>query len=207
MDKKSFILYCDYKQHIDMLDRDGKADLLEYIFDYVNGEDVKPEGNASFVFSFVKAQLDRDDDKYNKFKEKQKVNGAKGGRPKKTQDKPNNPSLNSVTQKSLTDTVTVNDTVNDNVNNQEIKTLSHQDLEPREDDRVPLSKWGSTWVLFEKGCPDDFINICKSSYPDKNQAKEALKTFYDQNMVRRSMFAAWKWNDILIKNITKQKRK
>lgn len=93
-------------------------------------------------------------------------------------------------------------------NNKKEEGINFQDIKHREvDDRVPLSKWGNNWIEFEKNCPEDFINICKSSYADKNQAKQSLKIFFDDNMVINSRFPEWKWNDILIKNITKQKRK
>lgn len=165
MDKKSFILYCDYKQHIDMLDRDGKADLLEYIFNYVAGEEVEPVGNASFVFSFIKAQLDRDEEKYNKFKEKQRINGSKGGRPKEPNAKPKNPVVKSETQKSLTDTVTVNDTVNDIK-----KSIT----------KVIPKKVGSRFS-FEKHVNDEWAVEASRLKPDftKQDIQEQMETFTD----------------------------
>lgn len=79
------------------------------------------------------------------------------------------------------------------------------------DDRIPVDKWGKTWKEFEVNCPEEFRNTAKTIFPDQSfdwfEAREALKSFYEQNRVSRSLFPEWKWRDILIKNLNKQKRK
>ena len=65
MDKASFVLYTDYKQHIDLLSLEEKGLLLESIFCYVNGQELPPlSGMAKMAFSFIKSGLDRDAEKY-----------------------------------------------------------------------------------------------------------------------------------------------
>jgi hypothetical protein len=62
--------------------------------------DEHPESDdllLTIAFESIKTQLKRDLKKYEKYIEKQKVNGALGGRPRKTQD---NPEVNSETQKT-----------------------------------------------------------------------------------------------------------
>lgn len=86
MTKKSFILYCDTYEHIKCLPLDEKGRLLDAIFNYSLHNEVEIDGMAGMAFSFIKAQMERDGQKYDKFLDKQKENGAKGGRPKGTVD-------------------------------------------------------------------------------------------------------------------------
>jgi hypothetical protein len=57
-------------------------------------------GQEKLVFAMLKAQIDRDAANYQEFTDKQRENGKKGGRPKKTQENPKNPMVFSKTQKS-----------------------------------------------------------------------------------------------------------
>lgn len=114
--KKSFILYCDYQQHINLLTLEEKGMLLECIFEYSNtGEMIEVSGTVRMAFSFIKSQLDRDREKYAEKCSVNKENGAKGGRPPKPKetetnpDKPNGFSNNrSKAKKPDNDTVTEN---------------------------------------------------------------------------------------------------
>ena len=139
MTKKSFILYHDTYTNIKGLPLEDKGKLLDAIFNYANNDPVNIDGIAGMAFSFIKSQMDRDKDKYDVFVEKQRVNGSKGGRPKKnteTQNNPNNPTLFennpnnptviSETQKRLNDTVNVTET--DNVNAKYIYTSSFEEF-------------------------------------------------------------------------------
>jgi len=111
--QKSFILYNDTYEHIKSLSLADKGKLLDAIFNHANNNAIEVDGVVAMAFSFIKSQMDRDADKYNKFIEKQRANGLRGGRPKDSQSKPKNPPLNRDSQKSLTDTDTDTDTVND----------------------------------------------------------------------------------------------
>jgi hypothetical protein len=111
--KKSFILYADLIHTIKKMPQDKAGILFLTILEYVN--DLNPIVDDILVdlcFEPIKQQLKRDLATWDKFKEKQSLNGKKGGRPKiseQTQPKPKNPSLFSESQKSLNVTVTVND--------------------------------------------------------------------------------------------------
>ena len=62
---KSFVLYADYKEHIDMLTVNEKADLLDAIFAHVCGtEEPILEGMAKMAFSFIRNEIDRNAEKY-----------------------------------------------------------------------------------------------------------------------------------------------
>ena len=68
MPKNSFVLYLDYKTHFDLIQDDGDfRRLIEAIFAYCEDgsepSDISPV--ARMAFSFVRANLDRDNGKYN----------------------------------------------------------------------------------------------------------------------------------------------
>jgi hypothetical protein len=113
--KKSFILYADLIHTIKKMPQDKAGLLFLTILEYVN--DLNPQVDDIIVdlcFEPIKQQLKRDLITWDKFKEKQSLNGKKGGRPKQIEDnqiKPKNPSLFQETQKSLNVNVTVNDNV------------------------------------------------------------------------------------------------
>lgn len=83
-DKKAFYLYNDYVKHFDFMSDEDAGKLIKTILHYVNGMEVgKLDGVAEIAFSFIQCQLDRDRDKYQEICERNRVNGKKGGRPKK----------------------------------------------------------------------------------------------------------------------------
>lgn len=123
-DKKSFILYCDQIHSFENLDDDEAGRLIKHIFRYVN--DMNPEITdkiTKIAFEPIKHQLKRDLVKWDSFRQKQSLNGSKGGRPKKDLDNlankenPKNPSLILESQKSLNVNVNDNVTVNESVCN------------------------------------------------------------------------------------------
>lgn len=82
--RKSFIMYSDYKQHIDLLSDEEKGKLFSALFDYIEtGEAPLLPPMATMAFSFMKLQLDRDWEKYMIAVETRRENGKLGGRPKK----------------------------------------------------------------------------------------------------------------------------
>ena len=111
--KKSFILYCDIMHTIEHLTDETAGKLFKHILNYVNDKDpVTDDLTIKIAFEPIKQQLKRDLVKYEKFVEKQVINGKLGGRPK-------NPNVSKKTQKTQTflekpkKAVNVND--NDNV--------------------------------------------------------------------------------------------
>lgn len=88
MDKNSFLFYLDYEEHLELLTDEQIGQLIKAMIKYEKTGDV-PElnGMLKMAFSFIKTQLDKDREKYNQRCEKNKENGAKGGRPKKQKSK------------------------------------------------------------------------------------------------------------------------
>jgi len=126
--KKSFILYSDLIHTFSYLTNEDAGAVFKWILDYVNEKDPSPlEGLLQAVAEPIKQQLNRDLAKYDKYIDKQKANGAKGGRPRKSKEKPNKPKplLNNPSEPKKADNVNdnVNDTVNVNVIEKEKKSL------------------------------------------------------------------------------------
>ena len=88
MDKNSFLIYLDYEEQFDLLTDEQIGQLMRAIMKYEKTKEIPQlDGMLKMAFSFIKTQLDRDREKYEKKCERNKENGAKGGRPKKQEDK------------------------------------------------------------------------------------------------------------------------
>lgn len=84
MDKNSFLIYLDYEEQFNLLTDEQIGQLMRAIMFYEKtGKLSELEGTVKMAFSFIKTQLDRDRQKYQAKCEKNRENGAKGGRPKK----------------------------------------------------------------------------------------------------------------------------
>ena len=84
MDKNSFLMYLDYEEQFNLLTDEQIGQLMRAIIKYEkSGEIPELDGMLKMAFSFIKTQLDRDREKYNKKCEKNKENGKRGGRPRK----------------------------------------------------------------------------------------------------------------------------
>lgn len=133
--RQSFVLYTNYYEILKDLSDEDFGKLSKAIYQYVLGLEYELTPAITIAFKFIKNQLDIDNNKYDKIKERNKSNGEKGGRPK-TQKNPKNPlgylgysenpaetlgySENPIksleTQKKHNDNDNDNDNVNDNVN-------------------------------------------------------------------------------------------
>lgn len=105
----------------------------------------------------------------------------------------------------------IDDNLVDKKNIKKSSVITVDELDTREkDDRVPITRWGKTWEEFQVECPQEFKNTAKVMFPNPDSqyadARDALNFFYEQNKTSRSMFPEWKWADILIKNLNKQKK-
>lgn len=84
-EKKSFILYLDYKTHFDLLTNEQKGVLINALFEFAeNGELQQFEDKVvEMAFSFISIQMKRDKEKYDEVCERRREAGKLGGRPKK----------------------------------------------------------------------------------------------------------------------------
>ena len=120
-DKKRFILYMDQRGIFDKLSNEQAGKLIKHIFSYCADENPEEEFIIDIAFESIKQTLKRDLKKYNVFVDKQRINGAKGGRPKKEKEtqktqpffqKPKKPD-------------SVSDSVSDSVNESIYRSFAH----------------------------------------------------------------------------------
>ena len=136
--KMSFILYTDLLSVIKKIvlkDREDKTnnggELFLHILEYVNDNEPIPINFiVDMVFEPIKTTLKRDLKKFEFYIEKQRENGAKGGRPKKaTETQITQPFLSEPKKAdSVTDSVSVSDTVSESVNEKSISNSSFKEI-------------------------------------------------------------------------------
>ena len=119
MSKKSFILHLDSLDVIDELNDQQIAELFKAIIDYQKTGKTNLKGLMKVVFIPFKNQFLRDQNKYESKCETNKINGSKGGRPKKSKDNPDKPKitqrLNNKPKKAYNDSDSDSDSKNDSV--------------------------------------------------------------------------------------------
>ena len=92
MGKESFIIYKSFYEPLKMLTDEQLGRLFRAIFEYQINNKEEVEDDIKMAFEFFKNQFRIDEKKYNVIVERNKRNGAKGGRPLKNKDKnPKNP--------------------------------------------------------------------------------------------------------------------
>lgn len=98
-EKRSFVLYYDYREHLQILTDEERGKLLMALMDYgMTGEPPKLKGAALMAFSFITSQMDRDAERYAEKCKKRSEAGKQGGRPRKakaTEDATGKPSKES----------------------------------------------------------------------------------------------------------------
>lgn len=109
-DKKSFIAYCDWIEVFEELTDEQAGKLIKHLLSYVNDKDPKTEDQiVKIAFISLKQTLKRDLQKYDKYIQKQTVNGSKGGRPPKPKEP--KPFYGNPKEPKKADSVSVNDSV------------------------------------------------------------------------------------------------
>lgn len=79
MDKNSFLIYLDYQEQFELLTDEQAGQLIKAIIKYEKtGEIAKLDGMTKMAFSFIKQQLDRDNEKWKEEKQKRSEAGKKG---------------------------------------------------------------------------------------------------------------------------------
>ncbi len=119
-DKKSFILYTDQSGVFKQLPDEIAGKLIKHIFAYVNDENpICDDLIINIAFEPIKQSLKRDLKRYEEYIEKQSLNGAKGGRPKKATETQETQAFFEKPKKadSVSDSVNVNDNESDIINN------------------------------------------------------------------------------------------
>jgi uncharacterized protein DUF6291 len=88
--KNSFLMFNDYQKHFELLESDKKVkELLFAIFDYnQTGTTKQLDGMVKMAFSFIKTELDRQQQKYISICNRNELNGKNPKRAKASQGKP-----------------------------------------------------------------------------------------------------------------------
>ena len=84
MKKRGFVMYPDYEEQIEMLEAEQAKAVFIAILRYAAGKEL-PEMDlpARLVYTSIRQQIDRDNEKYEKTCEVRREAGRKGGRPPK----------------------------------------------------------------------------------------------------------------------------
>lgn len=78
--KKSFIIYNDYAVHFQLLTNAEIGQLIRAMVNYSQtGEIERLSGALEMAFSFIRLQMDRDREKWEKTKKRRSEAGKKGG--------------------------------------------------------------------------------------------------------------------------------
>ena len=167
-EKRSFVLYYDYRKHLALLTDAERGKLLMSLLDYAeHGTTPELDGAVLMAFSFIAGQMDRDTEKYEETCRKRREAGKQGGRPlkdaeqteangfseKQTKAKKANGFFEKQTKakKPDNDTDTDNDTDNDNDNDIIIPPISPKvetdaDAKPDAQER----RFDEFWDLYPK---------------------------------------------------------
>ena len=129
-DKKSFILYTDQSGVFNQLPDEIAGKLIKHIFAYVNDENpISEDLIINIAFEPIKQSLKRDLKRYEEYVDKQSVNGAKGGRPKKANETQITQPFFDKPKKADSVSVSDSDSVNDNVNKRKRKVFIKPTIE------------------------------------------------------------------------------
>lgn len=91
-DKNKILVYKDWKSTFDKLSDEEAGRLIKHFFNYVNDENPEaPDRITELIFEPIKQTLKRDLKKWEQTADRNRENGAKGGRPSKTKETQNNP--------------------------------------------------------------------------------------------------------------------
>ena len=108
MSKKSFVLYNDLREIVDLMPDDMAGKLFKMMLAYVNGDSVETDDiTLRVAFKPIQLQLERDAGKYATYLQKQRDNGKRGGRPKKAEESQKTQPFLEKPKKADNDNVTV----------------------------------------------------------------------------------------------------
>ena len=91
MNKKSFVIYCDIRDQLELLTDEQVGVLIRSVVKYASNEEElsSNDGMVKLLFSVIKKQIDRDTEKYKTVCERRREAGSKGGKQKVANAKQN----------------------------------------------------------------------------------------------------------------------
>lgn len=92
MERDTIVFHLDWCEAISALQDDGRLKVYEAVFGYAfHGTEPKLTPVENMAFTFIRKQLDRECGKRDTIIERNRINGRKGGRPKKNPENPKEP--------------------------------------------------------------------------------------------------------------------
>ena len=149
-------LFTDFSATVDLLSDAEAGRLIKAVLHYANGQEVPLPGQERLIFAMLKTQIDRDAASYQRYCDKQRENGSKGGRPKKpteTQENPNNPVVFAETQESQD-------------KDKDKEEEKEKEKEKDKDERIARAK--AKLAMFERFW---------AAYPRKTAKQDAIRAF------------------------------
>jgi len=171
-DKKSVLIYCDLIHTVEHLPDELAGRLFKHLLEYVNDRDPQTDDvMLKIAFEPIKQQLKRDLQKYNNIVERNRANGAKGGRPKNP-NKPTGLSGNPKKPKKP-DTDTDTDTDNDNVND----IVKEKETKEQRANKFALRV--NAFLQYDKKMREEFISYWTESNEKGKKLRFELQKVFD----------------------------
>ena len=177
--KKSFLLYCDLIHTVNQLPDDKAGLLLKHILSYVNDENPQTDDIIiKIAFEPLKQQLKRDLIKFEAVCDRNKTNGALGGRPKNNPTEPKKPSglIDNPTEPKKPDSDNDND-------NDIIKESIDFDALVKIINRIG----NRNFTTISKSVKDKYRKLLTEGYT-KEQVVKAIKNAYADDFHKESNF-------------------
>ena len=187
--KNSFVIYTDYMEQVELLTMEQRGILFTSIMAYASEKELPDmDGMTKMAFSFIKATMDRDMEKYRQTVEKRKEAGKLGGRPKangfsEKQDKAKKANGFSEKQDKAKkpDNDSVNDNDNVNVNDKKTYTCAFEalwDAYPRKKEKAMAYK--QYLARLNNGFSEDELMTAVKRY-----AEECRKNKTEQRYIKQ----------------------
>ena len=153
MKQMSFVcLYLDYLENFRLLSDAAVGKLVRAMLQYaITGEDTQLTGKAGVLWPTLRSQMDRDAEKYRERCETNRINAAKGGRPRKNQsviletegffEKPKKPNEKENEKENINENININENKNDK-DKENVKEKDRTKEKEKEKEKDP---WEDSW--------------------------------------------------------------
>ena len=183
MNKKSFVIYCDIGDQLELLTDEQVGVLFRSVVKYASNEEElsSNDGMVKLLFSVIKKQIDRDTEKYKTVCERRREAGSKGGKQKVANAKQNlanvaNASNCNQNLANVADNDNDSDNVNDNDNVSTEVDIKENTIVSKKDD-LSLSSPSEEFIKFnqwlDKHCP--FVLKVKTQMTEPEYQKLLVK--------------------------------
>lgn len=186
MNKKSFVIYCDIGDQLELLTDEQVGVLFRSVVKYASNEEElsSNDGMVKLLFSVIKKQINRDTEKYKTVCERRREAGSKGGKQKVANAKQN---LANVADND-NDSDNVNDNVSTEVDIKENTIVSKKDelsLSSPSEEFIKFNQW------LDKHCP--FVLKVKTQMTEPEYQKLLAK--YTKKEISDVLESLNNWKD------------